>query len=231
MRILNALMLATALTLPLAAAVQAADTARITVTGEGRVDARPDMATITLGVMTEAKTAAEAMAANSAELARVLERLRATGIADRDAQTSGLSLNPNWQVPADGTAAVITGYIAQNMLTVRVRALDNLGTTLDAAVQDGANALNGVSFGLTDPAPQMDEARKRAVADAMARARLLTLAAGVDLGPIIEITEGGAYQQPEPMFRQMAEAAKAVPIAEGEVSVSAAVTVVFGLKQ
>ncbi|NUB44025.1 SIMPL domain-containing protein [Fertoebacter nigrum] len=232
MRILTALALATAIALPFAAMAQEVQSPRITVTGEGRVDARPDMATITLGVMTEAATAAEAMAANSAELAKVLERLRAAGIADRDLQTTGLSLNANWQSTRDNAPPVITGYIAQNMLTVRVRALDTLGGVLDAAVQDGANTLNGVGFGLTDPDPAMDEARKRAVADAVAKATLLTGAAGVGLGPIIEITEGGGYAPPMPQFRMEAGmAADAVPVAEGEVTMTAQVTVIFALEQ
>ncbi|MDT8856660.1 SIMPL domain-containing protein [Paracoccaceae bacterium Fryx2] len=230
MRVLNALLLATSLTLPVALPALAEEP-RLTVTGEGRVDARPDMATISLGVTTQGATAAAAMAANSDELGRVLANLRRTGIEERDVQTSGLSLNPNWvQVANDGSAPVIKGYVASNMLTVRVRALETLGGVLDAAVKDGANTLNGVTFGLTDPAPAMDEARTLAVADALARARLLAGAAGVRLGPVVSITEGGGYSGPAPMFR-MAESVAAVPMAEGEVAMSANVTVVFGLTQ
>jgi uncharacterized protein YggE len=232
MRILNALMLATALALPMAVAAAAQESARITVTGEGRVDARPDLATITLGVTSEGKTAAEAMVANSTGLAAVLARLKAAGIEDRDVQTTGLSLNPNWQSKPDGTDPAIVGYIASNMVTVRVRALEKLGPVLDAAVKDGANTLNGVTFGLIDPAPAMDEARKRAVADAMVRAKLLTGAAGVSLGPILSITEGGGYVPPQPMYRMEAGmAADSVPVAEGEISMTANVTIVFGITQ
>lgn len=204
----------------------AAHAAEITVTGEGQVNVAPDMASVMLGVTSEAATAGEAMAANSEQLATVLERLRAAGVEDRDLQTTGLSLNPNW-TQAEGEASKIAGYTASNMLTVRVRALDGLGGILDAAVQDGANTLNGVSFDLADPAPVMDEARKAAVADALARARLLADAAGVQLGEIVSINEGGASPNPpSPMYRMEASA---VPVAEGEITRSATVTIVFDI--
>lgn len=230
MRVLNSLFLATALAFPIAEVAMAKDTAQITVTGEGHVDTRPDMATISLGVTTQGTTAAEAMSANSAQLATVLANLKAAGIAEGDLQTSGLSLNPNWQQSDSSSAAQINGYIASNMLTVRVRALDGLGAVLDAAVKDGANTLNGVTFGLTEPNPVLDEARKRAVADATHRATLLSSAAGVELGNIVSISEGGGYVEPGPMFRMAADAAS-VPVAEGQVAMAATVTMVWELKE
>lgn len=224
------LVLALGVSLPVLAGEQ--EIARITVTGEGRVDARPDMATVSLGVTTEGKSATAAMAANSAELARVLENLRAAGIEERDLQTSGLSLNPRWDNSnGDGRAPVISGYVASNMLTVRVRALEALGTVLDAAVQDGANTLNGVQFGLVESGPVLDEARRRAVADAKARALLLTGAAGVSLGQVLSISEGGGYGGPVPMFRKEAlMVSDAVPVAQGEISLAATVTIVWEIK-
>jgi hypothetical protein len=187
------------------------------------------MATISIGVMTEGKTAADAMAANSAQLAQVLDNLRAAGIADRDLQTSGLSLNPNWANTSGSGVSRIVGYVASNQLSVRVRVLNTLGMVLDAAVRDGANQLNGVSFGVADPAPLLAEARKRAVADARAKAELFTEAAGVGLGAVLSITEqqqGGG----QPMYRGVAMAMEAaVPVAEGEIALSAQVTLVWGL--
>jgi len=233
-RLLAAVLMATPL-LPMSApplwaqSVGQSPAATITLTGEGEVSAAPDMATISIGVMTEGKTAAEAMAANSAQLAQVLENLRAAGIADRDLQTSGLSLNPNWANASGSGVSRIVGYVASNQLSVRVRALDSLGMVLDAAVRDGANQLNGVSFGVADPAPLLAEARKRAVADARTKADLFTQAAGVGLGAVLAITEqqqGGG----QPMYRGAAMAMEAaVPVAEGEISVSAQVTLVWGL--
>jgi len=216
----------------LAGAAFAADPARITVTGEGRVDASPDMATITLGVTSEGTTAAAAMAANSAALAQVLANLKAAGIADRDLQTTGLALNPNWQSDDNGSNPRIVGYVASNMLTVRVRALTGLGAALDAAVKDGANTVDGISFGLAQPEPVLDEARRRAVTDATHRALLLTEAAGVSLGAVAAISEGGGNFAPVPMFGKAADmTASAVPVASGEVSLSASVTMVWEIGQ
>ena len=206
--------------------------ATITVTGEGTVTSAPDLATVSLGVTTQGATAAEAMAANSTALAAVLERVKAAGVEDRDIQTSTLNLNPNWANTDGSSAPTITGYVATNLLSIRVRALDKLGPVLDAAVVDGANTLNGVSFGFQEPDPKMDEARKAAVAKAKARAELLTGAAGVGLGRIVSISESGGYAPPMPMYRMEAAMADApVPVEGGEVGVTASVTITWEIAQ
>jgi hypothetical protein len=203
---------------------------QITVTGEGRVEAPPDMATVSLGVTTQGDTAAAAMAANSAAVQAVLDRLTAAGIAARDMQTSGLSLNAQFSNYDSSRQPEIQGYVAVNMVTVRVRALETLGPVLDAAVADGANTLNGLAFGLADPDPALREARSRAVQDARARAEVLAAAAGVTLGRVLSITEFGGYAQPQPMYR--AEAAmSAVPVAGGEVGLSVSATVVWEIAE
>ena len=230
MRILNLLALSTALSLSFSLPALAEGPPTISVTGEGVVEAAPDIATISLGVTTEAPTAAAAMAAHSAALAAVLDRLRAAGVADRDLQTSNLTLNPNWVGYDSGKAPKISAYTASNMLTVRVRALASLGTVLDSAITDGANTLNGVTFGVAEPRPALDEARKKAVADAIARATLLVGAAGAKLGPILSITESSDFA-PMPVFAMESDAAKSVPVAGGEVGLTASVTVVFEIKQ
>ncbi|PJF07853.1 SIMPL domain-containing protein [Pseudorhodobacter sp. MZDSW-24AT] len=204
---------------------------QITVTGEGTVDGVPDIASLSLGVTTLGDSAAAAMAANTEALNAVMARLKAAGIADRDMQTTNLSINPNWTGYDNGARQRIDGYTASNQLTVRIRDLDGLGGVLDAAIQDGANTLNGLSFGLSEPRPALDAARKAAVEDARARATLLVEAAGATLGKIVSITEGGGYAAPQPMFRQSADAAGAVPVAAGEVATSASVTIVFEINQ
>ena len=238
-RMMRGVALVMALSLPMTVGAWAQDGVAmaeamvITVTGEGRVDQAPDMATLSLGVTTEGATAAEALSANSAEIAKVLERLAAAGVEARDMQTSGLSVNPNWQHNSSGEAPKIAGFIASNGVTVRIRALDGLGAVLDAAVKDGANQLNGVEFGLQDPRPAQDEARRRAVADAKARAELLAGAAGVKLGAIRSINESMGAPSPMPMFRMAAEASAGapVPVAGGEVSTAANVTIVWEIGQ
>ena len=227
MRILNILALTTALSLPFALPAFAEGAPTITVTGEGTVASAPDLATILLGVTTQAATAAEAMAANSTALNAVLERLKAAGVEPRDMQTSNLTLNPNWVAYDGGASSKIDGYVASNMLTVQVRSIANLGTVLDSSITDGANTLNGITFGIAEPRPALDEARKKAVADAMARATLLVEAAGAKLGPVVSITEQSGFANPVPMFRMDAAQAESVPTAGGEVGLTASVTMVF----
>jgi uncharacterized protein YggE len=232
MRVLSILFLTAALSSGGAALAEEALRATISVTGEGTVTAPPDLATVSLGVTTQGATAAEAMAANSASLAAVLERVKAAGVEARDIQTSTLNLTPNWANTDGSSAPTITGYVAMNVLQVRVRDMAKLGPVLDAAVADGANTLNGVSFGLQEPDPVMDKARKEAVASAKARAELLTGAAGVSLGRILSIAEGGGYAPPMPMYRMEAAMADAsVPVEGGEVGVTASVTITWEIAQ
>jgi uncharacterized protein YggE len=222
----TALALTTAALLPLPAL---AATGTLTVTGNATINVVPDLATITLGVTTTGDTAASAMAANNEAVSGVIAKLIAAHVADRDMQTSSLSINPNWVANGDNTGQVIKGYIASNMLTVRIKALETTGAVLDAAITDGANTLNGLTFGLQDQRPTEDEARKAAVVDAVARAKVLADAAGAKLGDIQSINEGGAAQPgPMPMFKTMDAAS--VPVAAGEIGISASVTIVWALK-
>lgn len=206
---------------------------RITVAGEGRVEAAPDMATITLGVTHEAKEARAAMRATSEAVARVLERLAAMGIAPRDLQTRQLSLNPVWSDSSvsGNNRRRITGFVASNMVMVRVRDLAALGGILDTVIEDGANDFNGLRFGLQDPAPLMDEARRRAVADAMDRAKLLAGAAGVALGPVLSIDEHGGGTVAPMAEMAMRMSAGAAPVAAGELTLTATVSMVFAIAE
>jgi uncharacterized protein YggE len=216
------------LALPLAAPAALAET--LTVTGEGATEIAPDLATLQVGVTTTADTAAEALAANSAALDAVLQRLRDAGVEDRDLQTSNLSVTPNWTgYDSSSSGPQISGYTAMNMVTVKIRKLDGLGVVLDAAVQDGANTLNGLTFGLADPRPAMDAARQAAVEDAKAKAALYAAAAGVKLGKIEAITEGGNFGGPAPMYKDARVEASAAPVEAGQLSMQASVTVVWEL--
>lgn len=214
-----------ALTVAFAAAAD--DAGRITVTGIGQVAAAPDMATIRLGVVEEAASAAEAMRAASAASAAILAEVEAAGIAARDVQTSDLSMGPVWGDGGPGQPRIVA-FEARNTLMVRVRDLSALGGVLDAVLEAGANRFEGLSFSLQDPEPVADEARRRAVDDAARKAALYAGAAGVTLGPILEISESGAAR-PQPMEMAMARLADAMPIAEGEVSTEAHVTIVWAI--
>lgn len=226
------------LSLPSAAQAQteapAEQTRQITVTGTGQVDLSPDMATVRIGVTQQDEAAAEALQQTSDALAAMLERLAELGVAERDVQTSGLTLNPVWRDRPDSPGPQGQpepwGFEASNMVTVRLRDLDRLGAVLDALVSDGANRLDGVSFGLQEPEAAQDEARRLAVAEARRKAELYAEAAGVTLGQVVSISEAGA-NRPRPQMMEMASMrADSVPVAAGEVAIEAAVQLVFALE-
>jgi uncharacterized protein YggE len=205
----------------------------ITTTGQGKVETAPDMATISLGVTHEAKRADSALALTSDAVREVLSRLEQAGIAQNDIQTNSLSLQPVWSRPTSGTNAParITGFVARNSLSVRVRDLDKLGGVLDLVVQEGANTFDGLQFSLQDPEPTMAAARADAVRDAMARAQQLAEAAGVTLGPVQSISENTGSVRPQMMEMAAARMASDVPVAEGEISLSAQVSMVFAIAE
>lgn len=213
----------------LAQEAPAADAGRLTVTGEGRAAVAPDMATVMLGVTSEAETAKAAMDETSAGVAALLQTLAEAGVEPRDIQTTGLSLTPVWDGRTyDSGPPEITGFAASNAVTVRVRELDALGGLLDAALESGANTFNGLSFGLAEPRPAEDEARADAVADARRKAERIAAAAGVTLGEVVSIYEDMGGPPPQPMFRmEAAMASDAVPVAPGELDLTARVTVVW----
>ena len=204
---------------------------QITVTGQGAIEVAPDMATITVGVTTEAKTAVDALEKNSTATTTVLDRLSILGIDPRELQTRNLSLSPRWtnrSSSVDGSPE-ISGFVATNTITVRVRDLPKLGEVLDAVVRDGANTFHGLSFGLQEPRPATDEARKQAVADAIAKATLYAQAAGVALGDVLSISEDRAASQPFGGMEMVRMASDVVPVAEGKLTIRANVTMVFAI--
>ena len=225
MRILSALFLSATLMAPLPALAQEASPALVTANGTGTVAVVPDIASLSIGVTTTADTAAAALTANNLAVEAVMARLSASGIETRDMQTSNLYLNPNW-TGYDSSTPTISGYTASNMLTVQVRQLDQLGAVLDAAVSDGANTLNGVTFGMADPEPALNQARGEAVADARARAELLAAAAGMKLGRVVSISEMSNPMAGYDIYA-MEAASTPVPVAGGELGLTASVTVTY----
>lgn len=211
----------------------------LTVTADGIATRRPDMAVFTAGVTSTGQTASQALSANSTDMVKVIAALKRSGIADRDIQTSNLSLNPvyadNSRQPgnplAQQTPAII-GYQANNMVTVKQRKLGEFGKTIDTLVSAGANQVNGPSFQLDQPDSALDEARIAAVKKARERANLYATATGLKVGRLISIDEAGGFSpRPMPMARMVAAdaAGSAPPVAEGEVALSANITVMFEL--
>ena len=209
---------------------------RISVSGEGEQSMRPDMALLSFSVVQQAETAREALSANNAAMAQVIAALKADGVEDRDLQTAGIQINPRYDYPTgpDGSQRqVLTGYEVTNTLTVRVRDVQKTGAILDRVVSLGVNQGGGISFTNADPAAAIEAARREAVEDAVAKARTLAQAAGVELGPILEISEMTTRPQPMPQMamKMRAEAADAVPVEAGENSYRVQVTMSFGIAQ
>lgn len=203
--------------------------ALLTVTGQGEAHAAPDMATITVGAVSEADTAADALTQNSTQVSAAIDALKAAGVEARDIQTNGFSVSPRYVNERDAnTGPRIDGYRVSNSVVVRVRALDNVGSLLDTLVKAGANDIGGISFGITETGALKDTARTAAVADALHKAEIYAKAAGVRLGEIRAIDEtGGPNPMPQPMMRMQAMEASAAPIEAGEQTLSASVRVVY----
>jgi uncharacterized protein YggE len=216
----------------LAATAQTAETPRqISVSGTGRVDLPPDMAMVRIGVTHQNEDAGAAMQQTSDAVALMLERLAGLGIAARDVQTASLSLNPVWRDRPDQQGQPVPwGFEASNVVSLRLRDITMVGDVLDALVADGANRLDGLSFGLQDPEAAMDEARRLAVADARRKAALYAEAAGVGLGQVISLSEAGGGMPRPQMMEMAAMRADSVPVAAGELGVTATVQMMFALE-
>ena len=214
-------------------AIAQAEGTLLSVSATGEASRTPDIATLSTGVVTQAADANTAMRDNATQMDRVMAALRAAGIAERDIQTSGINLNPQYRY-AENMPPAITGYQASNTVNVKVRELAKLGKVLDTLVAQGANQINGPSFGLDKPEAALDEARLAAVKKAQAQARTYANALGLQVKRIISISEGGASlpRPPMPMMRAMAADAgyaKETSVAPGESSVSVSVEMVFEL--
>jgi uncharacterized protein YggE len=222
------LVLALALTLGQAAQ---AEQAQIVVSGEGAVMAGPDMAEISWGARAVRPTPEEAMQAVSVAAGAGLGQLAGQGIAPEDMQTTSVNLHRKSRWDQGQNKEIIEGYEASTMVRVQVSKLDQLGQILSASVVDGANAVSGLSFQVSDPRPLEDAARKAAVQDAMAKAALYAEAAGVSLGAVQQISDVAAPSGgPTPRFAMM-ESADAMPVAAGEIQTTARVTMVFEIAQ
>lgn len=222
LRVLILILIAGATLPPLSA--RAADKL-VTVTGEAVVAAAPDSALIRIGVTSLGKTAREASEANAGKMNAVFTAIKNAGIAERDIQTSRLSLQPQYDPNKAGTARLL-GFQVTNQVTVRIRDIDKVPAVLDRAIAAGANEMSGIEFVVSEQSKLLDQARDDAIADARRKAELYAKAAGVKLGPVVAIAEEGASPPALPM---QALRAASVPVAPGEQMLRAVVTVSFEL--
>ncbi|MFS4582433.1 SIMPL domain-containing protein [Phaeobacter sp. C3_T13_0] len=226
---------ASALAILMASSLVHAEEARvdrqISVTGEARIAVTPTLATITLGVTEESDEAALAMSAVSTKMVAVVDQLRSAGIAAEDMQTQQISLNPVWSQDRnhENGRRKITGFIASNTLSLRIRDLDRLGEVLDQVLTVGANDFRGLSFGVTDSAMVQDQIRGAAVKDALRKATQLAEAAGVELGAVRSIHDRDSGGGQPMMAMEMARSAP-MPIEAGELTFGHSVSVVYDIK-
>lgn len=201
----------------------------ISVRGIGQVSAVPDMAEVTLGVRHGARESSEAMDKVNADVKRLLAGLSKLGVAATDMQSTDLGLHPQWE-HRNGTnqPPQLVGYEAYSSLRVKLRDIATLGAVLDQVVGNGANEFHGVRFDVQDDAAMQAKARALAIADARKKASDYAAAAGIGLGPVVQISEVPNGSAPMPMMMARAQADMAV--APGQKDMSTEVLVVFSIK-
>ncbi|MFT4249190.1 MAG: SIMPL domain-containing protein [Pseudomonas sp.] len=208
-----------------------ADGTLLNIASEAEARRVPDVARLSAGVVTQAADGDAAMRQNARQMEKVMQAIRAAGIAEKDVQTSGITLYPQ-TVYKEGQSPRITGYQASNTVSLKVRDLTRLGKVLEALAAQGANQINGPSFEIDRPEPVYDEARVAALKQAQARAETYARALGLRVRRIVSISEGrGGGTRPVPMMRMQAIAADAAtpPVSPGETSLSVNLDVTFEL--
>lgn len=203
----------------------------ITVNGSGKTILTPDIAYISIGVHTENKDAAEAVAANNTQADKVLAALNSLKIDPKDIQTTNFSIYPRQDYDQDGKPTGIT-FVVDNTVYVTLRDLEQVGALLDAAVKAGANSISGISFDVENKTEALSAARKAAVADAQAQAEELAQAAGVSLGAVQSISTYTSYPVPVEMSRAAVamDTAASVPISPGSMTLTVEVNMVFAIE-
>jgi uncharacterized protein len=203
----------------------------ITVTGTGTVVVSPDIADVRLGVLVTKPTVKAARETAAEAMTRVIAALKKLGIADKDIQTTTVSLQPAYDYSTQGNPPKITGYTLANGVAVTVRDLDQTGDVIDDSLAAGATSLDGVTFRVDDPAKAQQQARTDAMNEAKANADTLAKAAGVSITGVASISEVSA-PTPYPVYFGAAGAAPAAdsvktPIQPGTSDVTITVTVAY----
>lgn len=206
----------------------------ITIQGEGKVTAKPTLALVQFGVVTQAATPAQAQSANTAKMNTVNQAMKELGIAVDDLETSGYNLNPNYDYAK--SPMTIQGYILSQNLSVKVRDFEKVGTVLERGVALGINQVNTVQFTIDEPAELREEARMKALQDAKKKADALADALGVDIVRVVSFSENG-WSDPNPgvMYYARNEAVSAAApmapsIQSGTQDVQTSVSVTYEIR-
>ena len=203
----------------------------LSLAATGAVKTAPDEVAISTGVTSEAGGAREALEKNSAAMTRVVEALKGDGLDPKDIQTTDFSVQPIYEERKEGQSQQrIIGYRVTNSVRLVLDDTAKLGAILDKVVSLGANQIGAIEFGVAEPEALKDEARKLAMSNAIANAKLYAQAAGVELGPVLSISEDGGVYQPRFAAPMAMEASKAVPIEAGTTTVEVRVQVSWELQ-
>src|SRR5206468_6693372 len=205
---------------------------RLDISATGEVTRVPDLAIISAGVITRSATASGAIQEAATRMARVRDALKRAGIADRDIQTSNISLNPQYSYVKDQPPK-LNGYSASNQLNVRFHDIANTGKILDALVAEGANQINGPNLTIERPEAALDEARTKAVASGRARAELYARSLGLHVARVVVVSEtGGNYPvpPPRPMVMEARAMAASTTIEAGEQKLEVTLAMTFELQ-
>lgn len=205
----------------------------ISVSGEGKMSAAPDIAELDFGVQAEKQpTAKQAMQMLSKQMTAVLEAVKKAGVEEKDIATEQLSLNPayDWQ---NGTQT-LRGYAASQTLRVKVRDLDKTSDVLGAATAAGANQAGGVQFTMDDPEASRAQARAKAIAQSQEKAKTLAAQLGMTLGKVKSFSESGGASPPMLLrameMKSAAVAPSAPPIPAGEQETTVNVNLTYELE-
>ena len=202
----------------------------ISVNGLGRVTVVPDVADVSVGVSLTRTTVRDAQAAAATAMTAVIAALHKAGVADKDIQTTSLSLQPVYDYSANGNAPRLTGYQIANTVQATVRDLGTISAVIDGALAAGATTLNGITFRVDDPSAAEAQARVAAMQDARSKADALAKAAGVTITGVASITEQSEnVPVPVPVFATAGAADKAAstPVQAGTNEVDVSVSVVY----
>lgn len=214
-----------------ASPVAGSSSATVSVSGVGIITTTPDTASIQLGVTVTQPTLAEAQSQASTQMQAVIDSLTASGVEEKDIQTSSYYVSVVQNYDSNGNPSEVTNFQVQNLVNVVVREIDNVGPVLDGAVAAGANTVYGVNFYVDDSSQATSDARALAVQDAEKRAQELAAAAGMTLGPVVSIVEGYSSG---PIYGKgggglAAESAAPAPIQVGTTTIQVDITVVYQL--
>jgi len=200
------------------------------VSATGTSTRKPDIATISAGVVTQGPKAGGAMTANAKAMTATIAALKRAGVADRDIQTQSINLQPQYRY-ADNQPPILTGYQASNRVSIRLRDLAGAGDVIDALVSAGANQIDGPILSVEHPEAALDEARTKALAAARARADLYAKAAGLTVRRIVRISEsdGMPIVRPMMMMARASKVADSTPVEAGEQELTVNLSAVFEL--